>query len=146
MTFAKDIVREYINAWKKPFDYNGKVKRFRYWSFAILTPIIFICLDLIQSIADQSISAFFMSETGTLTLAIVTVLQIISQSTQILSLLLICGTLYLTFPVTIGRLRDIGKSPLWVIALIVPIVGFILSLFWLTKPTKLAREGVVNLK
>ncbi len=145
MSFERNVAREYINVWKKPFDYNGSVKRFRYWNFIISTQIIFLCINIIQSIANQSISVFFMSEAGVLSVAIVTALQIVSQSIQILSLLFIFGTLYLTLPVTIGRLRDIGKSPVWVIVLIVPVVGFILSLFWLTKPTKLVGEGVVNL-
>lgn len=107
-----------ITAYKEMFtrfaDFNGRSTRSSYWYAALMNIIISLALSLLSNYVG--------------------ILGIISALYSIV--LIIPG-----LSMTVRRLRDIGKSPWWILISLVPLVGGIIMLVFLCKPSV---ESVVS--
>jgi uncharacterized membrane protein YhaH (DUF805 family) len=89
------------------FDFNGRARRAEFWWFVLVVIIIDIILGVIQS-----------------------VLHLGSILTGLLSL----GLLLPNLGVAVRRLHDIGRSGWWILIGLVPILGWILLIYWYAQP------------
>ncbi|MEJ0025750.1 MAG: DUF805 domain-containing protein [Rhizomicrobium sp.] len=89
------------------FDFNGRARRAEFWWFMLVYIIIDVVLAVIQNI-----------------LGVGTVL------TGLLALALLLPSL----GVGVRRLHDIGRSGWWILIGFVPIVGWILIIYWYAQP------------
>lgn len=110
-----------ITAYKEMFtrfaDFNGRSTRSDYWYAALMNIIISLALNLLSNYVG-----------------------IFSIIAIIYSVVLIIPSLSLT----VRRFRDIGKNPWWILIALVPLVGGIIMLVFLCKPSVDSVESVVS--
>lgn len=108
-----------ITAYKEMFtrfsDFKGRSTRSAYWYAILMNFIVSLALGILAGLVD--------------------VLSILST---IYSVVLIIPGLSLT----IRRLRDVGKNPWWILISFVPLVGAIILLVFLCKPSEVSAETV----
>ena len=134
------MIKSYIAAWKKPFDFKSRSGRKEYWSFYFLNVFPFIFLRIIQSILT-SISYFLIggfSDPVSLSSVLSGSLIALSNVTRIFNFLLIFGVLWTTIPLTVRRIRDVGMSPKWIFLALVPYFGQIFQLIFLSRPSMIS--------
>ena len=141
MTVLTEWLPAYFDGWKRAFDYQSRSKRLNYWSFVITNFFVPLVLQLIQAVLEQArgyfYPAFFFSpQTSFASLPIIG--DLIGVAVQLISisiLLFLFGALLASISLNVRRLRDIGKSPFWAFLTLLPLVGFVLSLVWFTRPS-----------
>ena len=89
------------------FDFTGRARRAEFWWFVLVYIIIVIVLGVIQSI-----------------------LHVGSLLTGLFGLAMLLPNL----GVAVRRLHDIGRSGWWIFIAIIPIVGWILIIYWYAQP------------
>jgi len=105
----------YISVLKKYMVFNGRASRSEYWYFMLFYQIITIVLSIINQLIIQT-------ENSTL---------IIISSLIVLAYIL--GFLLPALGVTIRRLHDINKSGWWMLVSIIPIIGFLILIYFLVQ-------------
>ena len=141
MTVLTEWFPAYFDGWKRAFDYRSKSSRLNYWSFVITNLFVQLVLQLIQGILEQARGYFypafyFSPQTSFGSLPIVgDLIGVAVQLVSIFTLLFLLGSLLASISLNVRRLRDIGKSPFWAFLTLLPIVGFVLSLAWFTRPS-----------
>ena len=95
----------YITVLKKYAQFNGRATRSEYWYFILINAVIGVILTVI----DQAIGANLLYTIYSLALFIPSI------------------------AVTTRRLHDAGKSGWWQLILLIPILGFIILVIFLTK-------------
>jgi uncharacterized membrane protein YhaH (DUF805 family) len=85
------------------FDFEGRARRSTFWYFVLAYLIIFIVLAIIQSIAHLP---------------------------PVLTGLLAIGLLLPNLGLTVRRLHDTNHSGWWIFIALVPLIGFLLLLWW----------------
>ena len=133
------MFQSYFAAWKKSFDFKSRSGRKEFWYFNLLNIFPFIFLRIIQSILsnlsvlliggfdnDQFLSSFLM---------------VLSHTVGILSTLLILGVLWTSIPLTVRRIRDVGMSWKWIFFALIPYVGQIFGLIFLTRTSIQEIDG-----
>ena len=136
-------MKSYFVAWRKSFDFKGRSTRKEYWIFflidTILFPIIFLFLNILQSILTSlSYSPLFDSyDSNALNSSpLIQVFSIAAQSITILSVLLLpiyLGQTWTLLPLTVRRIRDVGMKWQWIFFVSIPLLGFIFVLIFLTR-------------
>lgn len=96
-------MKEFIDVFKKTFDFSGRSRRKEYWMFVLFTTVISIVLSIIDVIAGLQLT------------------EDIGVLGGLFSLLIIIPT----FSVTVRRLHDIGRSGWWVLLTFIPLIGWI---------------------
>ncbi|HEY4310048.1 MAG TPA: DUF805 domain-containing protein [Pirellulales bacterium] len=99
----------YLVVWKKFADPSGRARRMEYWTFLLFHYIVIILLMIAGRMANGS-----------------------SMIVNLYALAAIVPTVM----VRIRRLHDIGKSGWWLLISIVPIVGWIIMLIFLTRASE----------
>ncbi|MBZ5200582.1 DUF805 domain-containing protein [Planomicrobium chinense] len=95
-------MKEFIDVFKKTFDFSGRSRRKEYWLFVLFTTVISIVLSIIDVIAGLQLT------------------EDIGVLGGLFSLLIIIPT----FSVTVRRLHDIGRSGWWVLLTFIPLIGW----------------------
>lgn len=104
------LVRYFVEAWQRSFDYTGRSKRPEYWWFYLANLILAVVLTLFSKASD-----FF----GWL-FSVYAVASIVP-----------------TLPLTIRRLRDSGKAWPWIFIALIPFIGGIWLIVLLCQPSTL---------
>tara|TARA_B100000073_G_scaffold199012_1_gene164766 strand:+ start:296 stop:799 length:504 start_codon:yes stop_codon:yes gene_type:complete len=126
------MIKSYLSAWKKSFDFKGKTTRKEYWQFLILNSIIFGFLFL-----PILIGAYYFNDFDSLPVS-VTRLFLPIYSIVFLSLF---GSIWVTLPLTVRRIRDVGMSWKWIFFVSLPYVGSVFVLIFLTRSSMVVIDG-----
>ena len=127
------MLKSYISAWKRPFDFKGKSTRKEYWHFVILNSIvIFISYVLLLSAV-----ALTNGVNSSFSFAISIPMYIIS----LIGLLLFFGSIWVAIPLTVRRIRDVGMSWKWIFLVSLPYIGSVFVLIFLTRSSILSIDG-----
>ena len=123
-------MKSYFAAWRKSFNFKGRSTRKDYWIFflidTILFPIIFVFLNLVQSLLIN-----FAFYSGWYEIPIIA-----EKVIGILSFLLIpiaLGHTWTLLPLTVRRIRDVGMKWQWIFFVSIPFIGFLFVLIFLTR-------------
>jgi len=101
----------YLMAFRKYAQIGGRSRRAEYWMFTLVNVIVMIALMVIGgSLGDE-----------------------LSLVGGLLYLAYVVATIVPGFTVSVRRLHDTGRSGWWLLVGIVPLVGSILLLVWLTQ-------------
>lgn len=104
------LIQNYIEAWKRSFDYGGRSTRPEYWWFYLANFLIGLVLGILSNASDffgWILSVYFPA------------------------------SIVPTLPLTIRRLRDAGKAWPWIFIGLVPIIGAIWLIVLLCQPSAL---------
>ena len=127
------MLKSYLSAWKRPFDFKGKSTRKEYWHFVILNSIvIFISYVLLLSAV-----ALTNGVNSSFSVAISIPLYLISS----IGLLLFFGSIWVALPLTVRRIRDVGMSWKWIFLVSLPYIGSVFVLIFLTRSSILSIDG-----
>ena len=96
-------MKEFVDVFKKTFDFSGRSRRKEFWLFVLFTTLISIALSFVDAIAGLELT----EDLGVLG--------------GLFSLLIIIPSI----SVTVRRLHDIGRSGWWFLLAFVPIIGWI---------------------
>ncbi len=138
------MLRSYISAWKRPFDFKGISNRKEYWYFNIFSIILFILINVFTSLINN-LSFVIINDPRDLT-TISDFLYILSKTIDISNYFLICGFLWTCLPLSVRRIRDVGMAWQWIFLSIIPYIGNIFNLIFLTRPSVLEIDGVKYFK
>ena len=120
------MLKSYLSAWKKPFNFRGKSTRKEYWQFLILNAIILVFLFFIGLLGATNDSSF---------------LAAISTPLYLIGLLFTFGSLWIALPLTVRRIRDVGMSWKWIFFASLPYVGGVFVLIFLTRSSMVVIDG-----
>jgi len=95
----------YLKCLKEYANFNGRARRKEYWMFALFHGIITLVLALIDVILMSSFPE--------------------SYDTPILYSIYILGTLIPSLAVSVRRLQDVGKGPIMLLLVLLPVIGSI---------------------
>ena len=131
----------YFDCWKKTFDFKSKAKRINFWVFLFSNVIFLWFLDFAQDVWGSLIASAYHSISNASGFSLLMLLaDIIFRLLSISYLLLFLGFLVAGFSLCIRRLRDIGKSPAWIILLFCCQPWL---LFWFAGPSAQSSKEVV---
>ncbi|ARN76015.1 DUF805 domain-containing protein [Oceanicoccus sagamiensis] len=108
-------MNSYIDVLKKYAVFGGRSRRKEYWYFVLFNLILTIVIGVI----DQA-TGTFDPETGMGLIGILYALVVIIPS----------------FAVLFRRLHDTGRSAWWLLILLVPLIGFLVVLFFLCQDSE----------
>ncbi len=109
--FLQTIFSTYIDGWKNSFNFNGKTKRVDFWYFLGVDFLIISLFIIIGGeFANYSIFPFI-------------VLGFLAR-----------------LAIVIRRLRDAGKSLLWLFIILLPGIGTLILWYQLAQPSKVNRK------
>ena len=115
------MLKSYLSAWGRPFDFKGKSNRKEYWQFLIFNAIILGLAVLTGVFGATNKDSFPVAISGAFYLI------------SILGLLFIFGSLWIALPLTVRRIRDVGMSWKWIFFVSVPYLGAFFVLIFLTR-------------
>lgn len=97
------FVEAITTCFQKYVDFNGRARRSEYWYFSLFTSLVSAALGVIFGESSFLVSLFSLA------------------------------TLLPGLGVTWRRLHDIGKSGVWVLINLIPLVGTIIMIVWCCK-------------
>lgn len=115
------MIKSYLSAWKRSFDFKGKSTRKEYWQFLISNTIILGFAVLIGVLGAVNKDRLPVTISGAFYLI------------SIVGLLSIFGSLWIALPLTVRRIRDVGMSWKWIFFVSVPYLGGLFVLIFLTR-------------
>ena len=101
-------------------DFNGKATRSQYWYFVLFYVLLSLVLALIDIFVVNPLLGINIQEASTLILQTVFALALIIP----------------TIAIGVRRLHDIGKSGWWMLISFVPIIGFLVLIFFFVQESK----------
>ena len=122
------MFKSYFTAWKKAFKFQGRSTRKDYWFFLLINFFIFL-LFLIFSVIQSVLRTYYFSSGNDF-------LQILSNFITILSFIpaiILLGSIWVSLPLTIRRIRDVGMKWQWIFLVSIPYIGTIFILIFLTR-------------
>jgi uncharacterized membrane protein YhaH (DUF805 family) len=102
------MVEAFISGWKRSFDYVGRSSRPDFWWFVLANVIVSVVLAILTNAVSQLTALY-----------------------TLYSIAVIVPSL----PLTIRRLRDMGKGWGWIFIGLIPIIGFIWQIVLLVQPS-----------
>jgi len=127
------MLKSYISAWKRPFDFQGKSTRKEYWHFVIFNSII--CF--ISYIFFLSAIALTQGVESSFSVPISIPLYLIS----LVGFLLFFGSIWIALPLTVRRIRDVGMSWQWIFLVSLPYLGGLFVVIFLTRSSIISIDG-----
>ena len=114
-----EIIDSFWISWKRSFDFKRRSKRKEFWSFLLVSTLIYFILFFLGII-----SAGFLEFSS---------LVFLSQAFSSLSSIYFLGALIPYLSLSTRRLRDINKPLYWLFFLIIPYLNLIPMLLFFTK-------------
>jgi len=130
------MLKSYLSAWKRSFDFNGTSTRKEYWHFVVLNSILF-SVFYIPFINLQN----YYSSLISIGLSAPSLKIYFLYATSLSGWLLLFGTVWVALPLTIRRVRDVGMSWKWIFFISMPYIGGFFVLIFLTRPSILMIDG-----
>ena len=125
------MIRSFILAWKKPFDFRSKTSRRDFWFYELATIVLFLVINVLQNIITNLQYAFIESAS-----LISEIFAVVGQTISILSFLFTLGSLIIGISISVRRLRDISKKWTWIFIQLIPILGNLyFYLYLMTRPS-----------
>ena len=122
------MFESYLTAWKKAFKFQGRSTRKDYWFFVLIN-FIFAFLLILFSLIQGVLKSYAFSYDSDF-------LQILSNFIAILNFLpalILLGSIWVALPLTIRRIRDVGMKWQWIFLVLIPYIGTIFILIFLTR-------------
>ena len=122
------MFNSYFTTWKKAFKFQGRSTRKEYWFFVLINffvTLLLIFFNLIQSL----LRTYYFSSGNDF-------LQILSNFITILNFIpaiILLGSIWVALPLTIRRIRDVGMKWQWIFLALIPYIGTIFILIFLTR-------------
>ncbi len=107
MTAVRTCLSKYV-------DFSGRARRSEFWYFALFTFLVAV----VTSVIDTALGTDYNTTGG-------------GVVNSVVSLALFLPSL----AAGVRRLHDIGKSGLWVLLILVPILGWVLLIIWWCRDT-----------
>ena len=101
----------YLKALGQYVNFKGRACRREFWTFTLINFAIFIVLEILSSLGDSSALGIF----------------------DIITILFGLAIFLPSLSVQVRRLHDIGKSGLWVLINIVPLIGLIVIIVFCVR-------------
>ena len=128
------MIKSYISAWKRSFDFKGRSTRKEYWQFVILNSFIFLIFWIIFLF---TLGIALGANSSGISFSISILLDMIF----LVGLLLFLGSIWIALPLTVRRIRDVGMSWKWIFLVSVPYIGGAFILIFLTRSSMLSIDG-----
>ena len=120
------MLKNYFFAWKKAFNFKGKSTRKEYWQFLILNSIFLVSFLLIRLLDFANYFSFP---------------RVISIPLYLLGFMLFFGSTWISLPLTVRRIRDVGMSWKWIFLFSVPYISAIFVAIFLTRSSIISIDG-----
>ena len=133
------MIQSYFAAWKRPFDFKSRSSRKEYWYFNLLNIFLYLFLRLINRIFIDNSDLLIGDLVNKGFLSVL--LMVLSKTIVIFTLLLILGIMWVSIPLTVRRIRDVGMSWKWIFLALIPYLGQIFVLIFLTRTSIQEIEG-----
>tara|TARA_B100000579_G_scaffold430405_1_gene443750 strand:+ start:297 stop:695 length:399 start_codon:yes stop_codon:yes gene_type:complete len=128
------LITAFIDAWKRPFDYEGVTTRKNYWFYCLSSFFLGLLLEIIKGIWANFA---FITSPGFDELSVASNFSLlIFQIFKIIDSFYSLGSLVISPSIIVRRLRDAGKQWQWIFLLLIPVVGWIWLIFLYCQPTK----------
>ena len=121
-----EIIDSFSISWKRAFDFKGISKRKEFWSFLLISTLIYFCLFFLGFI--PIVLSNIVGHPSLIKFS-----GFVNKGFSALSSLYILGALIAYLSLSIRRLRDINKSLYWIFLLIIPYLNLIPMLLLFTK-------------
>ena len=130
------MIKAFIIAWKKAFDFKGVTSRKDFWLYELASFILLLLLNIFENIITN-IQYILLPDEDVYEYSIfVDILAIVGQVLSIVIWLLALGSIVVGISISIRRLRDISKKWTWIFLNLIPILGQIyFYLYFMTRPT-----------
>ena len=130
------MFQSYFAAWKKPFDFKSRTGRKEYWYFNLLNIFAFVFLRIIEGVLEN-VAALLILDYEMLS----TLLLVLLKTIAIFSTLFLLGSIWTSIPLTVRRIRDVGMSWKWIFLALIPYIGNIFGLIFLTRTSIQEIDG-----
>lgn len=125
------MIKSYLSAWRKSFDFKGKSTRKEYWQYLILNSIIFVFSFLVPFVVANFIDFDDFPDAISMLLLLI----------YSIGLLLLLGSIWVALPLTVRRIRDVGMSWKWIFFVSLPYIGSVFVLIFLTRSSMVVIDG-----
>ena len=125
------MIKSYTNAWKKAFDFKGRTSRKDYWFFQLFSGILISVMLVIYFFIITAVIYQINNE----------ILYKFLEIAPIFFLLFIFGTAWVNLPLTVRRIRDVGMRWYWIFFVLIPYIGELYILIFLTRTSVTEIEG-----
>ena len=122
------MFKSYLNTWKKAFKFQGRSTRKEYWFFLLINFFIYFFMMLGNLIASLIFQYALYNDNDFL----VIFTEIITYA-MIIPLIILFGTIWVSLPLTVRRIRDVGMKWQWIFFVSIPYIGFFFVLIFLTR-------------
>lgn len=95
----------YLKVMREYFNVNGRARRTEYWTYFL----VYVGIVIVASVLDAALKS------------------------QMLGSLVALAHLIPTITVGVRRLHDIGRSGWWLLIVLVPLIGWLIALYWATR-------------
>ena len=128
------LIKPFIDAWKRPFDFKGKTKLNDFWNYAIIAFLVNRSLGIpagfLASFGTYDERGLVVFNNGTEAIGILWNILVF------LSTCLVVGGIPVTLSIVVRRLRDAGKHWLWILV----------PFWWIYLCTKPSKEQITSIE
>lgn len=130
------MIKQFIFAWKKAFDFKGKTSRRDFWLYQLTTFLLTLLISFLENLATNIQYALLPDEDVYEYSIFVDILAVVGQLLSIISWLFLLGSFVVGISIAIRRLRDISKNWKWIFLNLIPIFGQIyFYIYFMTRPS-----------
>ena len=143
------MIKPFIFAWRKAFDFKGKTSRRDFWLYQLATFLLSLLINILENLVTN-VQYVLLSDEGVYeysNFGLVDFVAVIGQSISIVSWLFLFGSFVVGISISIRRLRDISKNWTWIFINLIPIFGQIyFYIYFMTRPTTIISRGEISEK
>ncbi|WP_320676761.1 DUF805 domain-containing protein [Prochlorococcus sp. MIT 1300] len=121
------MINSYIKAWWRIFDFTGRTNRRDFWLFLLAYILITVCIAVLEGLIDSYSYGSILNKLASIILY--------SDLAKLIYSIYSLGIAVVALSITIRRIRDVGRSWLWLLIAFIPFLGPLLVIYWLTLPT-----------